>query len=182
MATSQQLTPPAPPLGHYDIDISRSVITFSTRHLFGLGPVRGSFAVRAGSVQVAEPLTESAIRAEIDTASFHTGNPLRDLRVRSAGFLDARHFPGISFTDGRLSADGASITGMLTVRNQTRPVTLSLGAVEADGRSFTATATIRIDRIDFGVTASRGLAGRYLDLSLQVRCVQNSRGGEIAHV
>lgn len=82
MATSQQLTPPAPPLGHYDIDVSRTVITFSTRHLFGVG-----------------------------TASFHTGNQLRDRRVRSAG-----------------------------------------------------------------------LAGRYLDLSLQVRCVQNSWGGGIADV
>ncbi len=182
MATSQQLTPPAPPLGHYDIDISRSVITFSTRHLFGLGPVRGSFGIRAGSVQIADPLTQSEIRAEIDTTSFRTGNPLRDRRVRSAGFLDARHFPAISFTDGQISADGASITGMLTVRNQARPVTLSLGAVEADGQSFTASATIRIDRIDFGVTASPGLAGRYLDLSLQVRCVQNSWRGGIADV
>jgi hypothetical protein len=61
----------------------------------------------------------------------------QQLTVRSAGFLDARHFPAISFTDGRIS---------------------------------------------FGVTTSRGLAGRYLDLSLHVRCVQNSRGGEIGHV
>jgi polyisoprenoid-binding protein YceI len=180
MATSQQLRLPAPPLGHYDIDASRSVITFSTRHLFGLGPVRGSFSIRSGSLHIAESLAESAIRAEIDTASFRTGNPLRDRRVRSAGFLDARHFDVISFTDGRLGADGTSITGTLTVRNQARPVTLSLGAVEVDGQSFTASATTRIDRMEFGVTASPGLAGRYLDLSLQVRCVQNSWGG-IAH-
>jgi polyisoprenoid-binding protein YceI len=182
MATSQELTPPAPPLGHYDIDISRSVITFSTRHLFGLGPVRGSFSIRSGSMNITEPPAESAIRAEIDTASLRTGNPLRDGRVRSTGFLDARHFPAISFSDGRISADGASITGTLTVRDQARPVTLSLGAVEVDGQSFTASATVRIDRTDFGVTTSPGLAGRYLDLSLQVRCVQNSGGAGIAHV
>jgi polyisoprenoid-binding protein YceI len=172
MATSQQLTPLAPPLGHYDIDTGRSVITFSTRHLFGLGLVRGSFSIRSGSLHI----------AEIDTASFRTGNPLRDYRVRSAALLDARQFPAISFTDGRISADGASITGTLTVRNQARPVTLSLGTVEVDEQSFTASATVRVDRIDFGVTTSPGLAGRYLDLSLQVRCVQNSRGAGIGNV
>jgi polyisoprenoid-binding protein YceI len=182
MATSRQLRPPAPPLGHYDIDISRSLITFSTRHLFGLGPVRGSFGIRSGSVDIAEPLTESAIRAEIDTASFHTRNPQRDHRVRSARFLDARHFPAISFTDGQIGADGATINGTLTVRNQARPVTLTLGAVEADGQSFMASAATRIDRTYFGVTASPGLAGRYLDLSLQVRCVRKTREGGIAHV
>jgi polyisoprenoid-binding protein YceI len=98
------------------------------------------------------------------------------------GSLDARRFPAIAFTDGRISADGATVTGTLTVRNQARPVTLSLGEVEVDGQSFTARATVRIDRTSFGVTTSPGLAGRYLDLSLQVRCVQNSWGAGIAHV
>lgn len=54
--------------------------------------------------------------------------------------------------------------------------------VEVDGPSFRALATVRVDRINFGVTTSPGLADRYLDLSLQVRCVQNSRGAGITHV
>ena len=182
MATSHQITAPASVLGHYDIDTSRSVITFATRHLFGLGPVRGSFGIRSGSVDIAQPLTESAIRADVDAASFRTGNPQRDHRVRSARFLDARQFPAISFTDGRISADGATITGTLTVRNQARPVTLTLGVVEVDGESFTASASVHIDRIEFGVTASPGLAGRYLNLSLQVCCVRKSWEGGTAHV
>jgi len=33
------------PPGHYDIDPDRSRVTFATRHLFGLGPVKCSFAV-----------------------------------------------------------------------------------------------------------------------------------------
>jgi hypothetical protein len=39
--------------------------------------------------------------------------------------------------------------------------------------SFTARATVRIDRYDFGLTASRGLAGRYLDVTVEVRCVRS---------
>ena len=38
--------------------------------------------------------------------------------------------------------------------------------------SFTARATVRIDRTQFGITASRGLAGRYLDTTVEVRCVR----------
>jgi polyisoprenoid-binding protein YceI len=177
MTTTQQLTPK---LGHYDIDGIHSVVTFRARHLFGLGPVSGELRVRSGSVDIAEPLATSAIRADIETASFHTGNPLRDRRVRSTRFLAARHFPVISFSDGLLGADGCTITGMLTVRDQARPVTLKLIAVKIDGQSFTAAATVRIDRADFGVIASPGLAGRYLDMSVQVRCVRANQG-PIAH-
>ncbi len=34
--------------GRYEIDTSCSAVTFRTRHLFGLAPVRGSFTIRAG--------------------------------------------------------------------------------------------------------------------------------------
>jgi hypothetical protein len=35
-------------------------------------------------------------------------------------------------------------------------------------------ATARIDRTEFGVTAYRGLAGRYLDMSVEVQCIPGS--------
>jgi polyisoprenoid-binding protein YceI len=58
------------------------------------------------------------------------------------------------------------------VREVARPVSLSIGQVTVDGQSFTASATVRVDRTEFGVTAMRGLAGRYLDLTLEVQCVR----------
>ena len=51
------LAVPAP--GRYEIDTGRSAVTFSTRHLFGLALVCGSFAIRAVTVEVAEPVTDS---------------------------------------------------------------------------------------------------------------------------
>ena len=181
MHTEPQITQ-TPRLGHYEIDVSQSRMTFRTRHMFGLGPVRGTFAIRSGSADIAEPLTDSVIHAEIDTASFRTGNEQRDHSVLSARFLDAARFPVISFRDGLVSADGTTIRGTLTVRDVSRPVSLLIGQVTVAGPSFTASATVRVDRMNFGVTTSPGLAGRYLDLSLRVRCVQNSWGPGIAHV
>ena len=159
-----------PQLGRYEIDAGSSTVRFRTRHLFGLGPVRGSFAIRAGTVDVAEPLAASRVRAEIDAASFRTRNPARDAAVRSARFLDAGNHPVMTFASER--TDGSTLTGTLTVRGVTRPVTLSIEQSEVTPGSFTARAAVRIDRTEFGVTALRGLAGRYLDLTLEVRCVR----------
>jgi polyisoprenoid-binding protein YceI len=171
MQTVREFLANIPSLGHYDIDISKSAVRFRTRHMFGLGPVRGTFAIRSGSADLAEPLGESVIRAEIDSASFTTGNPQRDAIVRSYRLLACDQFPAITFRDGRVHAGGAAISGELTVRGVTRPVTLTVGQVARSGEYLTVTAATRIDRSEFGVTAMRGLAGRYLDLTLEVRCV-----------
>jgi polyisoprenoid-binding protein YceI len=173
MHTEPQITQ-TPRLGHYEIDVSQSRVTFRTRHMFGLGPVRGTFAIRSGSADIAEPLADSAVHAEIDTASFSTGNEQRDRNVRSARFLDAARFPVISFRGGPGGADGRTIRGTLTVHGVSKPVSLSIGPVTVAGPSFTASATVRVDRTEFGLTAMPGLAGRYLDLTVEVRC---ARGG-----
>jgi polyisoprenoid-binding protein YceI len=158
----------APRLGRYDIDTSRSAITFRTRHLFGQAQVRGSLAIRSGTVEIREPLAGSAVRAEIDAASFKTGNPQRDHTVRSAKFLDAGRHPVITFTADRI--DGSNVDGALTVRGVSRPVSLSIDEVYGSAQSFTAGGSVRIDRTSFGLTALRGLAGRHLDVTLQVSC------------
>lgn len=92
--------------------------------------------------------------------------------VRSAQFLDTARFPVLSFRDGLVGGDGRSVLGALTVREVCRPVSLSIDQVTVAGQSFTASAAVRIDRTEFGVTALPGLAGRYLDLTVEVRCVR----------
>jgi polyisoprenoid-binding protein YceI len=173
MQTEPGLTAATPQPGHYDIDPSESAVTFATRHLFGLAPVRGTFAIKAGTVDVADPVTASGINAEIETASFRTGNVLRDPRVRSSRFLDARRHPVLTFRSGPIAAPDQVVDGTLTVRDITRPVRLSVTRCVVSRHSFSATATARIDRTEFGITAARGLAGRYLDVTVEIQCVRN---------
>lgn len=169
-ATSTPPMPQATPQpGRYEIDTTCSAVTFRTRHMFGLAPVRGSFAVLAGTIDVGGPLTDPAVYAEIEAASFRTGNGQRDSAVRSARLLGAGQYPVMTFRSERL--DGRALTGTLTVRDVTRPVSLSIGHSAVSPGSFTARAATRIDRTAFGVTAYRGLAGRYLDMTVEVRCV-----------
>jgi polyisoprenoid-binding protein YceI len=161
-----------PQLGHYDIDPSRSAVTFRTRHLFGLAPVRGTFAIRGGAADIAEPLTGSAVHAEIETASFRTRNGQRDRSVLSPRFLDPARYPAMIFSSGHIDAESQVLTGTLTVREVTQPVRLSIVQYAPTAGSFTARATARIDRTKYGVTALRGLAGRYLDVTVEVQCVR----------
>jgi polyisoprenoid-binding protein YceI len=179
MQTTSAQAARAPRLGHYEIDAAHSAVTFRTRHLFGLAPVRGAFDITAGTLDVAEPLTSSGIHAEIGAASFRTGNPPRDAAVRSPRLLDAGRHPVIVFDADRI--DGSVIAGVLTVRGVTRPVELTVDAVtpaepgageRGPAGSFTVRARARIDRTEFGITAMRGLAGRYLELTVEVRCVR----------
>jgi polyisoprenoid-binding protein YceI len=181
--------PTTPRPGRYAVDPARSSLSFRTRHLFGLLPVRGTFAVRGGTVEVAEPFTASRVRAEVDADSFRTGNSGRDTAVRSARFLDTGRHPLITFTAENVGtaaltsplnaestrSDGArpaTVDGTLTACGVTQPLTLAIGHAEVLADAFTVRARTRIDRTAFGVTASRGLAGRHLDVTLEIRCVR----------
>jgi polyisoprenoid-binding protein YceI len=207
MQTKPAFIATTPQPGHYDIDPDRSRVTFATRHLFGLGRVKGSLAIRGGTADVADPVAASAIYAEIETASFRTRSRQRDRSVLSPRFLDPAGHPVMTFRSDRIEAEGQEVappgqhgqgpvtkerglepsggsrgvappgqhvlTGTLTVRGTTRPVTLTLARCEVSRGSFTARATARIDRTEFGITAARGLAARYLDLTVEVQCTRN---------
>jgi polyisoprenoid-binding protein YceI len=158
-----------PRLGRYTIDARGSSISFGSRHLFGLLPVRGTFAIRGGTVDVAEPLSRSRLSVEIDAVSFNTGNDQRDGAVRSAKFLDTGRNPLITFVSERV--DVTSVSGTLTACGVSRPASLSIVHAQVAANAFTVRVTTRVDRTEFGVTAARGMAGRHLDLTLEVTCV-----------
>lgn len=161
-----------PGLGRYVIDINESTVSFATRHLFGLAPVHVVLALRGGTVDVAEPPAESEAHMEIEVASFRTGNPMRDGSVLSRRFLDPGRYPIMTFVSDHVDIDQRILTGMLTVRHVSRPVRLSIVDLTVAPQSFAVTATTRIDRTQFGVTAARGLAARHLDVTVEVRCVR----------
>jgi polyisoprenoid-binding protein YceI len=178
MTTNQAVNSPAtqpaavaaPAPGTYRIDAARSALTFTTRHLFGLGAVRGRFELRDGEIRVAGPLPESSARAVISAASFHTGNASRDSAVKSARLLDAGAHPDITFTTRRLDqADGRWVLhGLLSVRGNAHPVGLLIEEAQPAGQELRLRASVRVDRYDFGVTSYKGLAARHLDFRLDI--------------
>ncbi|ASR36097.1 hypothetical protein BAY61_15010 [Prauserella marina] len=156
---------PAP--GGYRIDHGNSSISFTTRHLFGLAPVRGTFELREGHIEVTDPVHDSSVTATIAANSFHTGLSTRDSTVRSAQYLDVERHPDITFVSTGLEhSDGTWILhGALTVRETTSAFDLTVtGASAHEGRPrISATGTV--DRYAFGITAMKGMTGRHLVLT-----------------
>ncbi|WP_187366439.1 YceI family protein [Trebonia kvetii] len=166
-----------PPAGRYRIDTKRSTITISTRHLFGIGPVRATLALRDGRIQVNDPPAGSAVRASAAAVSFRSGNDARDAAVLSPRLLDAATYPSLTFISTALERESASdafpegrwlLRGELEVRGVGRLVEAAIATVSAHGGTLHATARLRVDRYDFGITAYRGLAARWLTVDLDI--------------
>jgi polyisoprenoid-binding protein YceI len=154
----------------YLIDTTRSTVQFVGTHAFGLGPVHGTFAVRDGTVVVAEAPEHSSVGVRLDPASFRTDKARRDADVTGKRFLNVEAYPEMSFTSTALApaADGWRLSGILNVHGTSAEVSLDLAdaAVTAAGCRFAATT--RIDRYAFGVTGGRGIVGRYLDVRIDL--------------
>ena len=107
--------------GTYRIDTAGSQIAFRATGLFGL-PVRGTFAVREGSVDVTTAAAGSTVWAIVDLGSFASNNRRRDADVRSRHFLDVANFPDLIF-NGRSAGDGHVVEGTLDRHGTTTPST-----------------------------------------------------------
>jgi polyisoprenoid-binding protein YceI len=172
MTTSSTTTQRAsvPAAGRYRLDPVRSSVTFRTRHLFGLGAVSGHMALTGGEITIDPAVPQATVTAAVSAASFHTGSRIRDRDIRSAKFLDTGRYPHITFRAGTLTRAGSRwmLAGDLNVRQISSPVTLAIESVEPARGGFRVRATTRIDRYAFGVTASKGMAARHLNINLAV--------------
>jgi polyisoprenoid-binding protein YceI len=126
MATTQVQPAARPVAGTYAIDPGHSGVAFTGRHLM-ISKVRGKFAVTGGTLIVADDLELSSVDATIDAASVESGDPKRDEHLRSADFFDVEEYPTITFRSTGVEDHGKgefTLSGDLTVRGVTRPVTL----------------------------------------------------------
>ncbi len=166
--TSQRID--VPPPGRYRISPAQSAVAVRTRHLFGLGPVRATIALRDGLIVVTSPPRASTAAARFAVPTFQSGNGARDAAVLSPRLLDAEAHPTMSFTSTGLTEEQGRwvLRGDLAVRGVSRPAAVAITALAADGATLRVTARARVDRYDFGITAYRGLAARALSIEFTV--------------
>ena len=165
-----------PRAGHYVLDPDRTTVTFTTRHLFGLGTVRGRMGLSSGSLVVPASGVGLGLTATLDAASFDTANRSRDRAVRSARFLDVGRHPVLTVSADRWSpseSHAAVVEGRLTVRGTTSPVLLELDVLEQTPSHLTYRATATVDRYLLGVTAARGLSDRHLTIVVDGTAVRD---------
>ncbi|MCX5176609.1 YceI family protein [Streptomyces virginiae] len=115
--------------GDYVIDPAHSSIGFTVRHAM-VTNVRGAFTEHEGTLHLdgADPARSTA-SIDVKIASVDTGIADRDGHLRSSDFFDAETFPLMTFrsTEARqLGGDAYRITGELTIKDVTRPLSIDL--------------------------------------------------------
>jgi polyisoprenoid-binding protein YceI len=138
--------------GEWVLDPRNSSVRLKSRSM-GLIPVHGVFREVSGSGTVS-PDSKATGTILVAAASIDTQNTKRDAHLRSADFFDSDNHPDISFTadDIRPSGQGVTVTGALTIRGRTRPLSFDARAsVPGDGEVW-LDAEVRVNRADFGIT------------------------------
>ncbi|HEY3529148.1 MAG TPA: YceI family protein [Nocardioides sp.] len=150
--------------GDYTLDVTHSRLGFSARHAM-VTTVRGAFKEFEGTAHVdtATP-ANSKVDVTIKTDSIDTGVADRDAHLRSADFFEIEQHPEITFTSTDVERDGDdwTVTGDLTIKGITKPVTIDF---ESTGSARDPFGNVRIgfegrttiSRKDWGLTWNAAL-------------------------
>lgn len=152
-------------MGSWIVDQAHSTVGFEVKHLM-ISKVRGQFDSFTVDIEANDlmDLTTANIVFKFNSDSINTRNAERDKHLKSVDFLDIKNYPTIDFTSTHISKSRNSykITGDLTMRGVTKPVTFDVefggkainhSGVEVYG--FEAEATI--NREDFGLVWNAAL-------------------------
>ena len=178
----------------WTVDPMHTQVEFSAKHM-GIMTVKGHITGVQAAIDFNEDdFTASSVDATIDTRTLTTNDQRRDGHLNSPDFLDVDQFPTIAFKSTRIehaAHDKYKMTGDLTIRGVTRPVTLDvvysgqgkdpMGNVHA---GFSAYVTI--NRKDWGLTWNVALetggllVGEEVKLALEVEAIKAAEVATVA--
>lgn len=151
-----------PVSGTYTLDPSHTDVLAQWTH-FGFSKPSAHFGISEGTLTYdADDVTKSSVAVTIPLSTLDTFVPKLDEHLKGSDFFDAAKFPDATFKSTQVQAAGTNkltVTGDLTIKDVTKPVTLEVtlnGAGEhpmakKQAIGFSATGTVK--RTDFGVGA-----------------------------
>lgn len=143
----------------WTIDNVHSEIQFRARHMV-VSNVTGKFDRFESTVYTNGDAIEGAdISFSAETASVNTGQEQRDNHLRSDDFFNAEKFPQLTFRSRsfeKKSDETYTLTGDLTIRNVTKPISLEVeyGGVVKDpfgNQRSGFTVNGKVSRKEFGL-------------------------------
>jgi polyisoprenoid-binding protein YceI len=170
------------------VDPTHSSVEFAVRHLM-ISTVKGRFADISGTLVGDETdLGNASIDLTIPVAGIDTHEGQRDAHLRSADFFDSEHHPAITFRSTNIVRAGSNsftVTGDLTIRGVSRPITLTVhqggrGRDPWGGERVGYSTTTRINRKDFGLNWNQALetggvlVGDQVTVSVDLELVRTS--------
>ena len=168
-------------MAKWTIDTAHSEIGFKIKHLV-ISTVSGKFTSFEGKLDgKPEDFTNAKISFTSDIDSIHTGNEQRDGHLKSADFFDATRYPRLTFVSTKIEHKNDNeykVTGDLTLKNVTKPITLNVefGGIQNNLYGQTIAGfeiTGKINRHDFGLTWSAVTEAGGVVVSDEVKLVIN---------
>ncbi|THA50644.1 YceI family protein [Streptomyces sp. A1136] len=153
--------------GDYVLDPAHTRIGFVARHAM-VTKVHGAFHEFEGTAHLdGNDPSRSSGQVVIKVESIDTGVEQRDQHLRTNDFLDAPTYPDITFRSTSVEPRSDTeyrVTGDLTVKDTTRPVTIDFeytgNAVDPYGNLRVGLeGSVAISRKEFGVTWNATLEG-----------------------
>jgi len=110
----------------WNLDTTHAEVGFAVKHLM-ISTVKGRFKTFTGTGETKPDGALKSVEMSIDVASIDTNVQQRDDHLRSADFFDAASHPKLEFVSKNVAQTGSdvTITGDLTIRGATHPVTLT---------------------------------------------------------
>jgi polyisoprenoid-binding protein YceI len=148
----------------YEIDTAHSNVGFSIPIMGGLSHVRGKFTdFTVTIVYDDKDVTKSSVNAVIKATSIDTGIERRDAHLRNPDFFDVEKFPDITFQSSRIEKKGKNFIahGTFTMHGVAKEIALpfTINGIRKDEKtgksSLGATASVTLNRRDFGITFAR---------------------------
>jgi len=163
----------------YTIDNSHTFPYFTYNHL-GFSNQTHRFDKTSGTVTLDRKAKTGSVDVVIDATSVNTGYALFNEHIQAADFFDTRTYPAITFKSTGMRFKGeqpASVTGDLTIKGVTRPVTLTIThfkcqphpmlKVEACG----ANATTQVKRSEFNMGKNVPFVSDEVTLAIAIEAV-----------
>ncbi len=165
----------------WNIDKGHSKIGFTVTHLM-ISDVEGNFKdITAKMTSTKDDFTDSQVDFTAKVASINTDDEKRDGHLKSDDFFNAEKYPDITFKSTSFKKVGDKkykMTGNLTMRDKTKPVTFDvtyMGTVKDPWGNTKAgfKLTGNINRKDFGVSWSAAMDNGGVVVSDEVQIISS---------
>ena len=168
----------------WTIDPTHSEVGFKVKHMMFTN-VKGLFNDYSAEIDFNDDLKEANLQFEAKINSIFTNNTDRDNHLKSADFFDAEQYPTLNFKSTKIEGNGSEyeITGYLTIKGITKPVTLNaeFSGLMTDPWGNTKVGLNldgKINRKDFGLTYNAALetggvlVGEDVKLNAEIQLVE----------
>lgn len=175
---------PAFAADRYEFDPNHRNVRFTFNH-FGFSNISAGFEKLDGHIML-EPsdLSQSSVQVTIPIRSVHSGVPKFDEHLKSADFFDSGRYPNATFKSTKVvpsSNKELKVTGDLTMRGVTKPVTLDVTINKVGPHpmskeeyvGFDAKATV--NRSDWGLGLYSPGVPDEIDITISVEAKKTSR-------